>query len=84
MNAVVLGTSCTAIDFAPCFNAVANDAAAAMTALGSQCMDGAFERIEDVLPSTTDYRETLVVIVSANFAFHDCFSRAFDRMMKSN
>src|SRR5262245_50554380 len=71
-HARVLGALDAAEDGAVLLDAVADDAAAAMSALRRQRVNGALERIEGVLVVAHRDRERLVVIVAADFAFHVC------------
>ena len=50
-------------------HAVSHDPASAMRARRRDCVDRAFEAVEDVASSAGDYLEALVIVVSADFAF---------------
>jgi hypothetical protein len=53
-------------------DAVADDLAAAMGALGGELVNGALETVEDMCLSCCNYLERQVVVVPANFALsHD-------------
>src|SRR5262249_40786189 len=66
----MLGTVGAAKDDAIVFDAVANHAAAAMVADGSQRVDGALERIKGLREARHRYGEGLVVVVATHVTFH--------------
>ena len=66
-DAFVLGAVGATIHFAAGFVAVADDAAAAMRALGREHMDGAFEAIEVMRNAVAHDLDRLVVLVAATF-----------------
>lgn len=73
-----VGAAVNAIAF---LHIVADDAAAALSALGREGMDGALEAVENMLLAFHDHFKRFLIIVSANFALsHIISSRAASAM----
>jgi hypothetical protein len=53
------------------FDAVADDLASAMVALGGKGVNGAFETIEEMRLAVLDDFQRLVIVVSTHFALHN-------------
>jgi len=70
MNAMLLGTVCTAIKNAIRFHAVTNDSAAAMRASGRQRVDGTLETVEDMRSAAHTNLKTLIINIPTNLASH--------------
>ena len=66
-NAFFVGAMSAAIEAAPCFDAVPNDFASAMFALGRQCVYGAFEAVEVMRDPVYQDFNRLVVFIAATF-----------------
>ncbi len=71
MHPGVLGTGGAAEDLVSRLDAVADHPAAAMPAFRGKCVNGALEAVEVMgISPLRDDLEGLVVVVTANFAFH--------------
>lgn len=67
-DALFLRAMRAAIERAPGFDAVTDDAAAAVAAFRRECVDGALEAIEVVRNAVDDDLNRFVVFVAATFA----------------
>src|SRR5258706_10602301 len=67
MDAIFTGTVGATEENALCFHTVTNDLTSAVSALGRQRVDCAFETIEYMCGSTHSHLETFVIFVAANF-----------------